>query len=171
MRTTPARHHRLVVAGAVAAGVALAGAATAVAVTSATAATPDAVAATDAPTGEPVPTEQYDAFWGAGYTIGDAEHLAALWDVELREAKARAGQALLDGTTPPIAPGTYPDLVTTSDPAREAFWEAGYTVEDAEALAALWQLDLWDTKARAGQALLDGEPLPVAPSGTAESAS
>ncbi|QGQ18250.1 hypothetical protein GC089_01925 [Cellulomonas sp. JZ18] len=50
--------------------------------------------------------EQYDAFWGAGYTVEDAEALAALWGTEITETKARAGQALLDGQTLPVAPGS-----------------------------------------------------------------
>lgn len=47
----------------------------------------------------------------------------------------------------------------------EAFWDAGYTVEDREALEALWNTDPIETKARAGQLLLDDQPVPVAPSG------
>lgn len=49
----------------------------------------------------------------------------------------------------------------------EAFWGAGYEVEDVEALAALWQTDDYiETKARAGQMLLDGLPLPIPPGST-----
>ena len=48
----------------------------------------------------------------------------------------------------------------------EAFWGAGYTPEDVEALGALWSTDTTDTKAKAGQMLIDGEALPIAPSGT-----
>lgn len=46
----------------------------------------------------------------------------------------------------------------------EAFWVAGYTVEDTAALSQLWDTDETETKARAGQLLLDGEALPVPPS-------
>ncbi|SFJ68386.1 hypothetical protein [Cellulomonas sp. KH9] len=49
---------------------------------------------------------QYDAFWDAGYTSEDAKALAALWGTEIIETKARAGQALLDGQTLPVAPGS-----------------------------------------------------------------
>lgn len=43
---------------------------------------------------------------------------------------------------------------------------ARYTVEDAAALSALWSTDPLETKALAGRLLLDGEALPVEPSGT-----
>ena len=121
--------------------------------------------------------EQYEAFWGAGYTSADAEALAALWGSDVTTAKARAGQALIDGEEVPVPPSTAPG---SEDPAAgdaaagearlDAFWDAGYTYGDAEALAALWGTDLSETKARAGQALIDGQTLPVAP-GTTTSAS
>ena len=41
--------------------------------------------------------------------------------------------------------------------------DAGYTYDDAVALAALWSTDVADTKAQAGGLLLDGQTLPVAP--------
>ena len=44
-----------------------------------------------------------------------------------------------------------------------AFWDAGYSAEDVTALGDLWQLDDTDTKARAGQMILDGDQLPFAP--------
>ena len=51
---------------------------------------------------------QYEAFWGAGYTVDDVVALGALWSTEATETKARAGQMLLDGQTPPVAPGSTP---------------------------------------------------------------
>ncbi|MFC8191709.1 hypothetical protein ACFUMH_08620 [Cellulomonas sp. NPDC057328] len=134
--------------------------------------------------------EQYVAFWGAGYTPEDVDALAALWGTDWTETKARAGQMLLDGEEVPVAPsGTVPtadDAAATGDapPAApadgdaagaaaaeevaqyDAFWDAGYTFEDAQALAALWGTEVAETKARAGQALLDGQTLPVAPGST-----
>lgn len=44
-----------------------------------------------------------------------------------------------------------------------AFWGEGYTYDDQLALEELWGLDATETKARAGQAILDGEALPFAP--------
>ena len=46
----------------------------------------------------------------------------------------------------------------------EAFWDAGYTYDDVLTLDALWNSDDVETKARAGQMILDGEPLPILPS-------
>ncbi|RMI03330.1 hypothetical protein [Cellulomonas triticagri] len=44
-----------------------------------------------------------------------------------------------------------------------AFWDAGYTVGDVQALEDLWQVDATTAKAQAGQLLLDGADVPVAP--------
>lgn len=113
--------------------------------------------------------ERSDAFWGAGYSMEDAFALADLWHVELLEAKGRAGQLLLDGQPVPVAPGSSLDL---SDPNTiaglhlEAFWDAGYTGDDGAALAALWAVDIIEAKTTAGRMLLDGQPLPIGPSGT-----
>ncbi|WP_419703411.1 hypothetical protein [Promicromonospora sp. NFX87] len=107
--------------------------------------------------------EQHDAFWGAEYSAGDLEELCELWNVEALEAKARAGQMILDGETLPVAPGTS----APEDPpylrldAQEALLEAGVTYEDAEQLAELWQVDPVEAKVRAGDMLLRGEELPL----------
>jgi hypothetical protein len=50
----------------------------------------------------------------------------------------------------------------------EAFWGAGYSAEDVAKLNDLWNTDSIQTKARAGQMILDGSVLPVAPSPTVE---
>lgn len=113
--------------------------------------------------------ERADAFWGAGYYLEDAFALAELWDVELLEAKGRAGQLLLDGQAVPVAPGASLDL---TDPATiamleyAAYWDAGYTQEDGETLAALWDVDVSEAKAMAGRMVRDGQTLPIGPSGT-----
>lgn len=128
------------------------------------------------PTAEDVPpgpdeytNERADAFWDAGYQMEDADALAALWHVDLIEAKGRAGRLLLDGQPVPIAPGSSLDLTDPSTITRlqlAAFWDAGYTGEDGTALAALWNVDVFEAKATAGQMLRDGQPLPLGPSGT-----
>lgn len=136
----------------------------------------DAAPATDDPTPADVlagpdeyTQERSDAFWGAGYYMEDADALAALWNLGLLEAKGRAGQLLLDGQPVPVAPGSSLDL---TDPATiemlemDAYWDAGYTGEDGVALAALWNVDVFEAKATAGQMLRDGQPLPIGPSGT-----
>ena len=113
--------------------------------------------------------ERGDAFWDAGYYMEDANALAELWHVELVEAKGRAGQLLLDGLPVPVAPGssldlTDPDTIAMLD--AVAYWDAGYTHEDGAALAALWNVDVYEAKATAGQLLRAGQPLPIGPSGT-----
>ncbi|GCE77625.1 hypothetical protein [Cellulomonas biazotea] len=113
--------------------------------------------------------EQYEAFWGAGYTVEDVDALGALWQTDAVQTKARAGQMVLDGEVVPVPPGL---LVPGGDDATwgsaeerevEAFWNAGYTAEDVDALNALWDSDHMETKARAGRMLLDGTPLPFGP--------
>lgn len=120
--------------------------------------------------------DEYDAFWASDYTNDDVAALSELWNTDLIQTKATIGQMLLNGEPVPMAPGsapqgtdlgvwaTLPDGYTREQ--YEAFWGAGYTQEDVSALATLWNLDDTETKARAGQMLLDGEPVPVAPGST-----
>ncbi|KQR17576.1 hypothetical protein [Cellulomonas sp. Leaf334] len=108
--------------------------------------------------------EQYEAFWGAGYTIDDAWALADLWNLDVTATKAQAGQLLLDGQTPPVAPGGTVPEVLAPDPQQEAydaFWAAGHTEQDLAELVELWHTDSAEAKARAGRMVLDGEPLPL----------
>jgi len=106
--------------------------------------------------------EQYEAFWGAGYTAGDMEALADLWHLDATATKAQAGQLLLDGQTPPIAPGGAAAQPADVDQALvDAFWAAGYTSEDVATLGELWHTEPFETKAKAGRLILDGEPLPL----------
>ncbi|MFS0700184.1 hypothetical protein AB6N24_09460 [Cellulomonas sp. 179-A 4D5 NHS] len=114
--------------------------------------------------------EQYEAFWGAGHTVEDVDALSALWDLGVTETKAKAGQLLLEGQALPLEDVTRVPLdlsesglpVEGDDP-RDAFWDAGYTYEDAVALSELWSVDVYETKAQAGQLILDGEELPLRP--------
>lgn len=120
--------------------------------------------------------DEHDAFWASDYTNDDVAALSELWNTDLIQTKATIGQMLLDGEPVPMAPGsapqgtdegvwsTLPDGYTREQ--YEAFWVAGYTQEDVWALAALWNLGDMETKARAGQMLLDGEAVPVAPGST-----
>ncbi|MGY4642901.1 hypothetical protein [Cellulomonas sp. URHB0016] len=139
---------------------------------------------------------QYEAFWGAGYTPQDVAALGALWSTDDTETKSRAGQLLLDGQPLPVAPsgetalpGSDPgdgdlgdgdlDVPDEDGPAGPAdgtderteaelaaFWDAGYTVDDMAALSGIWHMEAIETKARAGQMLLDGQTPPVAPGST-----
>ena len=113
--------------------------------------------------------EQYEAFWGAGYTAEDVDELSALWNLGTTETKARAGQLILDGLPVPVPAGGAeagePTVVLTDEQFR-AYGDAGYTAEDIEAIGALWHTEFVETKARVGQMILDGQTPPVAPSGT-----
>jgi hypothetical protein len=106
---------------------------------------------------------QYEAFWAAEYSGEDLLELQALWSLDETEAKSRAGQAILDGEQLPFAPGTHttPELPADEQAATAAFLDAGYTSEDVEELSALWDMEFVETKARAGQMVLDGEELPL----------
>lgn len=108
--------------------------------------------------------EQYDAFWDAEYTSEDLHALEDLWNVDTLEAKARAGQMLLDGETVPVAPGTTGSrqkehFVSEAD--MEVFREAGYSVEDAEVLAKLWQTDTYEAKTRVAEMVRVGKTPPL----------
>jgi hypothetical protein len=115
---------------------------------------------------------QYEAFWAAEYSGEDLIELQELWSLDETETKSRAGQMLLDGEALPFAPGTHttPELPADEQAAIAAFFDAGHTAEDVEALSALWETEFVETKARAGQMVLDGEELPLGSAGSATSA-
>jgi hypothetical protein len=113
--------------------------------------------------------EQYEAFWGAGYTPEDVDALGALWNLGTTETKARAGQLILDGQEVPLPAGgaeTPESTVVLTDEQFQAYVDAGYTPEDVEAIGAIWHSEFVETKARVGQMILDGQTPPVPPSGT-----
>lgn len=125
------------------------------------------------PAGEPEPPAgppvvdmkieaELQAFWGAGYTADDIRTLAELWDLDEFGAKTKAGQMLIEGTEPPIRPSGA-GIEDVTDAELAALWQAGYSVEDMQALADLWDLNLGETKARAGEMVLDGGQLPIPP--------
>ena len=111
---------------------------------------------------------QYETFWGAGYTAADVETLGALWHTDATETKARAGQLILDGSAVPIAPGQTGETSPGVEPTQaqqDALRGAGYTEQDIETLSGLWHSDELETKAHAGQLILDGQRPPIAPGG------
>ncbi|WP_315099184.1 hypothetical protein [uncultured Cellulomonas sp.] len=172
--TTRPRTRRLVAVSAVAVGLCVAGTgvATAAAPTSALSRSVTEILQSAGVDWSTMPDgytpEQYQAFWGAGYSAENVEELGALWNLDATDAKARAGQLILDGQQVPVTPSggeTAPTVEITAEQ-LDAFFGAGYTGEDVDALAALWQTEFSETKARAGQMILDGQTPPVAPSGT-----
>ncbi|HVV74565.1 MAG TPA: hypothetical protein VHC43_00900 [Mycobacteriales bacterium] len=110
--------------------------------------------------------QEFTAFFNAGYVYGDAQKLARLWheNGDIGSVKAEAGGRLLDGETLPVAPSGTP--ATADDLAYQAFFNAGYTYDDAVKLGQAWhETDISQIKIEAGKKLENGETLPVAPSG------
>jgi hypothetical protein len=105
-------------------------------------------------------------FFAAGYTYQDAISLGNLWnETNLNQVKASAGIKLLDGDTLPVAPSGSAE--SASDQAQDFFLTAGYDYQDAVTLAAMWkETDIIQVKAQAGQKLMDGQTLPIKPSGS-----
>jgi hypothetical protein len=108
-----------------------------------------------------------DAFFNAGYTYDDAVQLGKLWNnSDLYDVKASAGKKVAAGETLPIAPGsTATDKKNAAEAANvEAFFNAGYTYDDAVQLGKLWNnSDTYQVKVAAGQKLIAGETLPIKP--------
>ncbi len=125
------------------------------------------------PSGRPgmyEPIEERAALADAGYTEADVETLSELWGLSASETEVRAGRLLRDGGVLPIPPSVDATWMPSTEQdvtAISFFYEYGYTYEDAEALAELWSVNDLEAKALAGQALLDGEALPIPPSGEA----
>jgi hypothetical protein len=127
--------------------------------------------------GDPTPTptasspsytqdEEWSAYFAAGYDYNDAVQLAQLWNdsSSIGQVKAEAGLDLLDGQTLPVQPSGTPE--TPSEKAQSAFFAAGYDSNDAVTLSKMWHdSDLMQVKTEAGQKLIDGQPLPIQPSG------
>ena len=133
------------------------------------------------PSGTPeTPQEKAQgAFFADGYDYNDAVTLGTLWhETDIGQIKAEAGQKLLDGQALPIQPSTpiastgpdvsSPTPMSSQDAALAAYFAAGYDYNAAITLGALWhETDLLQIKAEAGQKLLDGQTLPIAPTPTA----
>lgn len=113
----------------------------------------------------------------ATLTVGAVGSAYALATDDRPVAEVTAGDAVPQvPADPPLATDDPP--LATDDPAAaevpvgpdeytqersDAFWDAGYFMEDADVLATLWHLELTEAKGRAGQLLLDGQPVPIAP--------
>jgi hypothetical protein len=111
----------------------------------------------------PQQASDIQAFFGAGYTYDDAVQLGKIWnETDTFRVKIDAGQKLLDGQTLPVQPSGTPE--SQSEKAQAAYFAAGYTYDDAVKLGKIWnQTDTNQIKTEAGQKLLDGQTLPIAP--------
>lgn len=98
--------------------------------------------------------QDMNAFFNSAYSYCDARTLAAVWGVEISEAKARIGAQLSGG---PSSPRVDAELQRARKKARGGkrvaceYWETKYTFEDAEVLAGAWGLSLEEAKARIGR--------------------
>ena len=112
------------------------------------------------------PAEAATAYTESGGTVQQALELAELWQLPSGyQAVQKAGLTLLDGgrqlPTTSSEPGAAP---LEAARAEEAFYGAGYDVDDAERLAEVWVLDDADEAAVAGGAnVLAGQDLPLDP--------
>jgi hypothetical protein len=107
-----------------------------------------------------------DKYFASGYDYNDAVKLGQLWNQsDINQIKTEAGQKLLDGQTLPIQPSEPPAEVISAKTTAEvnAFFNAGYTYNDAVKLGQLWNEDSWHAKADGGKKLMDGQTLPIAP--------
>ncbi|MCU7728080.1 hypothetical protein ODJ79_30560 [Actinoplanes sp. KI2] len=139
-------------------------------------AVPTSAAPSTIPSMSQADLERYwQAYFDAGYDYEDAVRLSVLWHVkaEIGNIKAEAGRRLLAGETLPFAatPNSPDPTADPNDPATKAeqaqlaaFFNAGYTWEEAVRLAQIWHLsDPSDAKTMAGKKLLAGQTLPVKP--------
>ncbi|BCJ40841.1 hypothetical protein GCM10010168_48600 [Actinoplanes ianthinogenes] len=114
---------------------------------------------------DPIPAS-VTKFFSAGYDYDDAVKLAKLWKLKTPyDAKVEGGKRLLAGQT---LPGVKPDPAAAKEYREsmqaEAFFAAGYDVDDAIKLAKIWKLKTaWDAKVLGGKKLLAGQTLPIKP--------
>ncbi|AGZ42277.1 hypothetical protein [Actinoplanes friuliensis] len=110
---------------------------------------------------------EYDAFFGAGYEFADAEKLAKIWKMpksDIDAVKIAAGKKLIQGKKLPVKPNPANVVDAKKEKQVNAFFEAGYDVEDAVKLSKIWKLDTaYDAKVAGGKRLLAGETLPLKP--------
>jgi hypothetical protein len=123
---------------------------------------------TTSPTASPATftaAEGSSEFFAAGYTYQDAVSLGNLWNqTDIYQVTAAAGLKLLDGDTLPVAPSGHP--ASQALQAEDLFFAAGYDYQDAVTLAGMWnETNINQVKAEAGQKLMDGQTLPIKPTG------
>jgi hypothetical protein len=128
-----------------------------------------AFAAAPAPAPSPTPSvdiRNLDAFFNAGYDLGDAIKLADIWKLpnDLTNVKAEAGRRLLAGETLPVKPSSKDNRSPKEVRQVEAFLHAGYDYADAVKLKKLWHTpDPYHAKVLGGKKLIAGETLPFKP--------
>jgi hypothetical protein len=106
-------------------------------------------------------------YFADGYDYNNAAALASLWhETDTNAVKVKAGFLLLQGNKLPVTPNNPPESAAqkTQNEGIDAFFAAGYTYDDAVSLGKLWnETDTYQIKIEAGQKLLAGQTLPIAP--------
>ena len=108
---------------------------------------------------------QLDAFFGAGYTWDEAVKLAKIWHLkDPSDAKTMAGKKLLAHETLPVKPKPANVAAAKEEKQDEAYFNKGYSVDDAVKLAKTWHLkSAYAAKVEGGKRILAGQTLPIQP--------
>ncbi|WP_432545657.1 hypothetical protein [Kineococcus sp. SYSU DK004] len=85
----------------------------------------------------------------------------------LAGGSAWAASAGTPATVPAPAVEPVAEPVAVDEAALGAFFAAGYTYDDAVALGEAWHVDSFEAKVAAGEVLLAGDELPIAPGSAA----
>lgn len=100
-------------------------------------------------------------FWETRYNYDDAEALAGAWGVDVAQAKTRIGhevtlghQAALDSKLASL--GRTPGQPDPTEAALNAFWNSGLGYCDAELVASLWGVDVYEAKKTLGNKIVQG---------------
>jgi hypothetical protein len=130
-------------------------------------ATPNSPEPTQDPNDPAIKAEQAQlaAFFDDGYTWTEAVKLAKIWHLaDPSDAKVKAGKKLLAGETLPVKPKPANVAAAKQQKEVDAFFNKGYTVDDAVKLAKAWHLkDAWAAKVEGGKRILAGQTLPIQP--------
>ncbi len=114
---------------------------------------------------DPEAERGWQAFSYAGYDYDDAVLLARLWKIaDPADAKVEAGKRLLAGQELPIRPDAANVAAALEAKRVNAFFDAGYDVDDAVQLAKIWKSkNAYGAKVEGGKRLLAGQTLPIRP--------
>lgn len=92
-----------------------------------------------------------DAFWASEYVHCDAHLLAEYWQSDTYETKSHIGYKVINGYTDMLEAElaeARTGLATQNRTNVCEFWETDFESDDAEALAALWGVDVQEAKGR-----------------------
>lgn len=97
---------------------------------------------------KPVSTDPFEVFAQSGYTYCDATLVAALWQIDVTQAKSEIGQKIINGLAANI-----PLVLAEARRVAACSWaDTPHSYEDAERLAAYWRMpDPYDAKTKVAQ--------------------